>query len=515
MSKKMKTSQKIEENELFSQVLISNNQRLIVAILTIFLLANLATAVIKLLGRGSEYLSFYSIGIEFILIVVILSVTFLFARLLRGKKISSYVTITGIMICLWVFQFIMHGAKELFAVNYIALALSVFYFNWKNTMYTFILVVAAQTALFILRPDLVPTGPASNTIIRYLIYVWVGFSAAAGSEATRKILQLAIVKNDEARQHYDNLKLVAGEVIESIGVLKDQTEDLQSISETLKTISQDEASSLEQVSASTEELSANSDGLSGIAKSLKNELDINLESVSDLEKVNSKMQTDARKINNTLVEIADYSKKSAEQILNTKEEFITLKNKSSEMSNFVEIINEIADKVNLLSLNAAIEAARAGEYGKGFAVVADEISKLADATTQNSKEIARIISENHQLIDNSNTVIETSVGMINNMNSSVLRIKDEIGGVATLMSDIDRTIVVVKKLNERIHESSRVIENSTSEQKLSTDELSKTAYHISSGSQQIVEISTKIYDSIGVINGTTNKLGDLSMSLVE
>jgi len=514
MKTKAEKTKQVEADELFAQVLISNNRRLIYSILSIFLLANLATIAVKLAGKGSAYLSFFSIAIEFAVIIVILTVTFIFARILRGKKLSSFTTITGIMLCLWVFQYVIYGATELFAVNYIALALSVFYFNWKNTIYTLILILLAQTSLFIMRPEMIPGGPASNTIVRYLVYVWVAIGATAGAEATKKILQLAILKNDEARKYSDDLVVVAGKVVDSISVLKKQTGELHGVSETLRTISQDEAASLEEVSASTEELSASSESLSGIAKSLNTELDINRESVSDLEAVNVKMQSDARQIYSTLGEVAEYSKKSAQQIVNTKEEFNTLKQKSTQMSNFIDIINDIADKVNLLSLNAAIEAARAGEYGRGFAVVADEISKLADATTMNSKEIARIISENHTLIDNSSAVIDTSVGMINNMNSAVVKIKDEIGGVATLMEDIDRAIMVIKKLNDRIHDSSRIIEDSTSEQKLSTDELSKTTYHISMGSQKIVEISNLIYEAIGVINFTAEKLDELSSGMV-
>ncbi len=63
------------------------------------------------------------------------------------------------------------------------------------------------------------------------------------------------------------------------------------------------------------------------------------------------------------------------------------------ISNFVEVINEIADQTNLLSLNASIEAARAGEAGKGFAVVAEEIRKLADESMKASAQIDSILGD--------------------------------------------------------------------------------------------------------------------------
>jgi PAS domain S-box-containing protein len=82
------------------------------------------------------------------------------------------------------------------------------------------------------------------------------------------------------------------------------------------------------------------------------------------------------------------------------EAMAAVKRASEQIARYGETVQELAERTNLLALNASIAAARAGEIGRSFAVVAGEVRRLADSTSCAASDIAATVEENRAQFDN-------------------------------------------------------------------------------------------------------------------
>lgn len=176
------------------------------------------------------------------------------------------------------------------------------------------------------------------------------------------------------------------------------------------------------------------------------------------------------------------------------------------------VISNIAEQINLLSLNASIEAARAGEQGKGFAVVASEIGKLAGETSKAVDEIQHTIVEVqgafNQLTEDSKSLLRFLAGTVTpdyynftdvakQYGEDAASIEKLSGKISTMSEDIERIMGEVSSAVQNIAESAQNTAENSSKTMESVNEVSKVVDEVSVMSNEQQGISVELSNVVG------------------
>lgn len=210
--------------------------------------------------------------------------------------------------------------------------------------------------------------------------------------------------------------------------------------------------------------------------------------------------------NNSLEKLKDLELKTKETdktLLEVNNKIKTLIMSIKDIENFLEVINNISNQINLLALNASIEAAHAGELGKGFSVVANEVKKLADEAKTATLDINEIIKsigqhtdEVSELLNNSSEIFVEQKKAVEYTGISFKNIISSTDDISEKMSYIKEQVTQMNNVKEESIQSINEIAAVAEESSASTQEVMASTEEQRGLAENLNSLSNNLYESV-------------------
>jgi methyl-accepting chemotaxis protein WspA len=299
---------------------------------------------------------------------------------------------------------------------------------------------------------------------------------AAGDLATPLVLS---TRPDEIGNLHRAMHRMVQNLANLIGDVQRSGIQLNTSSTEISATSRQQQTTATEGASTTLEVGATARQISATSKELVRTMSVITESADARAALAGSGQQGLSRMETSMAQITE-----ATAAINTR--FAVLNDRAANINTVVTTIAKVADRTNLLSLNAAIEAEKAGEYGRGFAVVATEIRRLADQTADATTDIEQMVREIQ-------SAISAGVMGTDKFSEEVRRAVDAVGEVGGQLSDIIQQVQAVTPRFDAVVDGMQ-------SQSEGAQQISEALAQLGEASQQTVESLVQSTEALEQLN---------------
>jgi methyl-accepting chemotaxis protein len=249
--------------------------------------------------------------------------------------------------------------------------------------------------------------------------------------------------------------------------------------------------SCREVSNSTNEIAVGNQQQAGAVESMNHLFEAMSEGIHSVARSSEEAAATTLKAVQVANEGGQVIYKTIAEMDNMRDKMKDLSERSDQIGDIIEVIDEIAAQTNLLALNAAIEAARAGDSGRGFAVVADEVRKLAERSKEATKRIAHLINTIQQNTADTVNAVHQSNEMAQHARAAFEHITE------TVKVSSDHIMEIAASSEEQFAQSSEVLKTIQS--------MSAITEQTSAGAEENAATAVQLADLAGTLHSLVSK----------